>query len=254
VRFVAPRMEEGKAKIAEDDAIALETARAAGPSPLAGKHVVVTSGATAESVDPVRVLTNRASGKTGRAVAKACYVRGADVTLVHGVVGPRPVAVDPEVPPRPDIAYADLRRVEDTAEMIDAAMDASGDADALVSAAAISDYTMDAVAEKIRSGNDELTLELIPTSKLLDGVRNAHPDLPIVGFKVETNGDDDAMVAAAREVVERVGLSFMVANDASVMGAEETRALFVRPNDVSEFVGTKPGLGLRVADELAGEL
>ena len=254
VRFVDPRMEEGKAKIAENDAIALAAARAAGPSPLAGKHVVVTSGATAESVDPVRVLTNRASGKTGRAVAKACYVRGADVTLVHGVVGPRPVAVDPELPPRPDIAYADLVRVEDTREMIDAAMDAAAGADALVSAAAISDYTMDAVAEKIRSGDDDLTLELIPTSKLLDGVREAHPDIPIVGFKVETSGDDDAMVAAAREVVERVGLSFMVANDASVMGAEETRALFVGADGVSEFVGSKPELGLRVANELADEL
>ena len=175
-------------------------------------------------------------------------------TVFSTLVGPRPVAVDPELPPRPDIAYADLVRVEDTREMIDAAMDAAAGADALVSAAAISDYTMDAVAEKIRSGDDDLTLELIPTSKLLDGVREAHPDIPIVGFKVETSGDDDAMVAAAREVVERVGLSFMVANDASVMGAEETRALFVGADGVSEFVGSKPELGLRVANELADEL
>ena len=254
VHVVEPRHEEGKAKIAEDDAIAVETARAAGPSPLAGRHVVVTSGATAEAVDPVRVLTNRASGKTGRAVAKACYVRGADVTLVHGLVGPRPVAVDPELPPRPDIAYADLRRVEDTASMIETALEAADGADALVSAAAISDYTMDAVAEKIRSGNDDLSLELIPTSKLLDSVRAAHPGLTMVGFKVETSGDDDAMVEAAREVRERVDLAFMVANDASVMGAEETRALVVREDDVGEFQGTKPGLGLRVADELAEEL
>jgi len=237
VGFVDPRIEEGKAKVAENDAIVLETARVAGPSPLSGRRVVVTSGATSEAVDPVRVLTSRASGKTGRAVARACYARGAVVTLVQD---------------GPEVAYADVRQVETTEEMISAVLDAATDADALVSAAAIADYTMDAVAEKIRSGKDDVTLDLEPTPKLLDRVREAHPDLTMVGFKVETSGDDDAMVEAAREILDRVGLAFVVANDVSVMGAEETRTLFVREDDVSEFTGSKASLGLRVADELAG--
>jgi phosphopantothenoylcysteine decarboxylase/phosphopantothenate--cysteine ligase len=138
--------------------------------------------------------------------------------------------------------------------MIEVAMAAVDDADALVSAAAISDYTMDAVAEKIRSGNEDMSIDLMPTPKLLDRVREAHSDLTMVGFKVETSGDDDAMVEAAREVVDRVDLAFMVANDASVMGEDATRVLFVRPADVDEFEGDKAGLGLRVAEELAGEL
>ena len=238
IRFVEPRIEEGKAKIAENDAIALETARAAGPSPLSGQHVVVTSGATKEPIDPVRILTSRASGKTGRAVARACYARGADVTLVHD---------------GPDVPYADVRRAGTTEEMIDAVESAAATADALVSAAAISDYTMDAVAEKIRSGKEDVTLDLMPTPKLLDRIREAYPDLTMVGFKVETSGDDDAMVEAAREILERVGLAFVVANDASVMGEAETRTLFVRANSVSTFRGSKADLGLRVADELAEE-
>ena len=239
IDFVPPRIEEGKAKIAENDAIALAAARAAGPSPLEGRHVVVTSGATKEPIDPVRILTNRASGRTGRAVAQACYARGANVTLVHD---------------GPDVAYADVRRAGTTEEMIDAVQSAAATADALVSAAAISDYTMDAVGEKIRSGQDSLELDLLPTPKLLDRIRDAYPDLTMVGFKVETSGDDDEMVAAAREIIERVDLAFVVANDASVMGAEETRTLFVRTNSVETFRGSKAGLGLRVADELAGEL
>jgi len=236
VNFVDPRIEEGKAKLAEDDTIALETARAAGERPLAGSHVVVTSGATTERIDPVRVLSNRASGKTGRAVAKGLYVRGADVTLVHD---------GHEVP------YASVESVESAGGMIEAVEAAVEGADALVSAAAISDYTVEAASEKIRSGQDDLTLDLQATPKLIDTIRAAHPSLPIVGFKVESSGDDEAMIEAARDLLERVDLSFVVSNDASVMGEDETRTLFVSANGTSEYQGDKAGLGLRVADELA---
>ncbi|MFB6228365.1 MAG: bifunctional phosphopantothenoylcysteine decarboxylase/phosphopantothenate--cysteine ligase CoaBC [Halobacteriales archaeon] len=240
VPFVDPRIEEGKAKIASVDTIALETARAAGASPLAGTQVVVTAGATAEPIDPVRVLTNRASGKTGRAVARACRARGADVTLVHGRGD-----FDGAVP------WADLRRVETGAEMREAVDAVAGNADALVSAAAIGDYSVDAAGEKLRSGREDLTLSLHPTPKLIDGVRERHPDLPIVGFKAETSGDDEEMITRSRQIMERAGLSFVVANDASVMGENETRAVFVHGDKTGVFEGTKAGLGARVAEELA---
>ncbi|QLG26448.1 bifunctional phosphopantothenoylcysteine decarboxylase/phosphopantothenate--cysteine ligase CoaBC [Halorarum halophilum] len=240
VRFVDPRVEEGKAKLATEEAIVTETARVAGDRPLDGKHVVVTSGATSERLDPIRVLTNRASGRTGRAVARACYARGADVTLLHD---------GGEVP------YAEVVSVTSTAEMTEAAVVACEDADALVSAAAISDYTVDGSDEKIRSGAESLTIELTPTPKLVDTVREEYPDLAIVGFKAETEGDDEALVGRAREILDRAGLSFVVANDASVMGEEGTRAFVVRGEDASEaFEGSKLELGLRVADELAGEI
>jgi phosphopantothenoylcysteine decarboxylase/phosphopantothenate--cysteine ligase len=238
VAFVDPRIEEGKAKIASEAAVVLEAARAAGDRPLSGEHVVVTGGSTSEPVDPVRVVTNRASGKTGRAVAKACYARGADVTLVHD---------------GPAVPYAETRRVETAAEMLEAVTDLTDDADALVSAAAIGDYTVEAADEKIRSGQD-LTLELSPTPKLIDEVRAAHPDLPIVGFKVETGGDDEAMVSAARSTLERADLSFVVANDAGVMGEATTRVLVVRADDVREFEGSKADAGGVVAEELLAEL
>ena len=244
VDFVDPRIEEGKAKLASEDAIVTATARATTPATLADRHVVVTSGATTESVDPIRTLSNRASGRTGREVARACYVRGADVTLVHD---------GPEVP------YADVRRVESAAAMLDAVQsavagdDGSSPADALVSAAAISDFTVETASEKIRSG-EALTLDLEPTPKLIDTVRDAHPDLTIVGFKAETSGDDDAMIERARELRDRVDLAFVVANDATVMGADETRALFVFEASTETYAGSKAGLGGRVADALATAL
>ncbi len=239
VRFVDPRIEEGKAKIAEHDTIALETARAAGDRPLAGVNAVVTSGATTESIDPVRILSNRASGKTGRAVAKGLYVRGADVTLVHD---------------GPTVPYARVSSVESADEMLAAVEAAVDDADVLISAAAISDYTVDQAPEKLRSGQEDLHLDLEPTPKLIDTIREANPSLPIVGFKVETEGGDDDQIEAARELLDRVDLAFVVSNDASVMGANETRAFVVTETDASEFSGDKSGLGLRVAEELAAVL
>ena len=238
VDFADPRIEEGKAKIAAEEAIVTATARAVGPSPLSGREVVVTSGATREPVDPVRVLTTRASGRTGRAIARACHARGADVTLVHD---------------GDDVPYADTVRVETAAETLDAALDAATTADAFVSAAAIGDFTVDAADEKLRSG-EERTLRLRPTAKVLDEVRERRPDLPVVGFKLETASGDDALVAAARETAERVGLAFVVANAADAMGGAETRALLVDGDDAVEYVGDKAGLGARVADRLVDVL
>jgi len=239
VEFVDPRIEEEKAKIATEAAIVTATARATDDQPLSGEHVVVTAGATTESVDPVRTLSNRSSGRTGRAVARACYVRGADVTLVHD---------------GPDVPYATVEQVESATEMTEAARRVADSADALVSAAAISDYTVEQAPEKIKSGQGELTLRLQPTPKLIDAVRADQPTLPIVGFKVETEGDDETLVERAREIRERTGLAFVVANDASVMGDDETRALLVDTDSATEYVGDKAGLGARVADELGDQL
>jgi phosphopantothenoylcysteine decarboxylase/phosphopantothenate--cysteine ligase len=244
VEFVDPRLEEGKAKVATEAAIVTGVARAVGSRPLDGRHVVVTAGATAERIDPVRVLTNRSSGRMGRALARACHVAGAAVTLVHGTGSSRPDV---------DAHYADVEWVESAAEMLETTRAACADADALASAAAISDFTADAADEKIRSG-DARTLDLRPTPKLLDGVREAYPDLPIVGFKTETSGDDEAMVAEARRIMDRSDLSFVVANDASVMGSEGTRALVVTRSDSEPFAGSKLALGDRIVDELAAEL
>jgi phosphopantothenoylcysteine decarboxylase/phosphopantothenate--cysteine ligase len=238
IEFVDPRIEEGKAKIATEEAIVLEVARAVGDWPLAGRHVVVTSGPTSEAIDPVRVITNRASGRTGRAIAQACYVRGADVTLVH----------DGE-----EVPYAEVLSIESAAEMLDAVRSVAGEADALVSAAAIGDFTVESEPEKIRSGQ-KLTLELDPTPKLIDTIREEHPELPIVGFKLETADDDEAMTNQARETLQRADLSFVVANDASVMGAETTRVLLVSPDDVAVAEGTKAEVSSRIADTLVEEL
>ena len=240
VTFADPRIEEGKAKIAPEAEIVTEVARATTQDSLSGAHVVVTAGATKERIDPIRILTNRASGKTGRAVARALYVRGAKVTLVQD---------------GPDVPYADVVAVETADEMMEACRRTAATADALISAAAISDFTADAVDQKIRSGSP-LSVDLRPTPKLIDSVREAYPDLPIVGFKAETSGDDAAMVAEAERIRDRVDLAFVVANDASVMGDDETRVLLVGAagSEPETAAGSKDRVAGRIADRLAAAL
>lgn len=232
ISVVPPRIEEGKAKIATADTIALETARATEPYPLAGTHVVVTSGATAEPIDPVRVLTNRASGRTGRAVAKGIYVNGGRVTLLHN---------------NGAVPYADVRSVETAAEMTAAAIEAASKADALVSAAAISDYTVEPADKKLPSGAD-VSLDFEPTEKLVDSVREAHPELPIVGFKLES--DPTTLPESARSLRDRVGMEFVVANDSAALGGDQTAVELVFEHETKSFEGSKAALGLKVAEEL----
>jgi phosphopantothenoylcysteine decarboxylase/phosphopantothenate--cysteine ligase, prokaryotic len=237
IEFAAPRLAEGKAKIAAEEDIVTAVARATTATPLTGSHVVVTAGATAEAIDPIRVLTNRASGKTGRAVARACHVRGADVTLVHD---------------GPSVEYADVIQVETADSMIEATVEASRTADAVVSAAAISDFTVDPAEKKLRSGSP-IQLDLRPVPKLIGTVREARPDLPIVGFKAETETTDSGLIEQARRVQDRSDLAFVVANDASVMGADETRVLLVGQGDdtdADEVVGPKPTVAAAIADRL----
>ncbi|MDY6775119.1 MAG: bifunctional phosphopantothenoylcysteine decarboxylase/phosphopantothenate--cysteine ligase CoaBC [Halobacteria archaeon] len=240
VGVIPPKIEEDKAKLADKEDIAMECERFLSHGPLEGKRVVVTSGRTEEAVDPVRVLTTRSSGKMGRAIAEEAYVRGADVSIVHNY--------DDEV------RYADSVEVESAHEMIDAALEEVEEGcDIFVSAAAISDYTVDTSDSKISSGKD-LVLDMEKVPKLIDQVRDEVPDAYIVGFKAETGLDEDDLVGEAEKVMERASLDLIVANDASVMGDDETSVRILGVDGVETQRGSKTEVAKRILDEVEGSL
>lgn len=218
VVIAGPVIEEGKAKIANTGDIVRWVERALGDASLAGMRVLITGGATAEPIDPVRMITSRASGKMGIALTHEAFRRGADVTLVHrGSVGCSGIS---EI------------YVETAGEMTDAVLgklEADGGYDLLISAAAISDYTLDPSAGKIPSGS-QLTLNLRPTEKLLEAVRDRHPDLVVVGFKLETAGGD-ALIRRAKEAMDRYGLDMIVANTVENMGGDEGEVWILSKNN-----------------------
>ncbi len=239
VNFADPVVEEGKAKIADTETIIVEVERAVDLKPLEGKHIIVTSGGTREQIDPIRIITNLSSGKTGESVARGCYIKGAKVSLVHS---------------GKNIPYVDTHQVQSAEEMIERVIDLSREADVLVSAAAISDYGMDPLEQKLRSGRESIQLELHQKPKLLDAVRKEFPDMVIVGFKAEMVEDQKIVLERSKELLERVGLAFVVANNARVMGLEDTEVKIIRREEVMEVEGSKKAIGLKIAEEISKEI
>lgn len=237
--LIDPRIEEGKAKIADSSRIVLEVERLLGPGDLKGKKILITSGSNAERVDPIRILTNRASGKTGIALALEAYRRGADVTLIHRFLQDLPGVRQ---------VYA-----ESAQEMYGAVLaELAAGYDALISAAAVADYTLDASEEKIKSGQ-ELILRLKPTRKILKAVRAAYPDLKIVGFKAETNVSEDELLSRAEASMRSSDLNLVIANDVSRggMGTDENRVVIIdRGGRLRSVEGRKNEIAQSIVDAL----
>ncbi len=173
--------------------------------PLDGRRVVVTAGPTREPLDPVRVITNRSSGRMGFDVAAAAWERGAEVVLIAG-----PTSLEPPAGPS-------IRRVDTTAQMEAAVREELPSADLLVMAAAPADYRSVEVASRKRArGEGSLSLTLEPTADILASTRGSRkPGAVIVGFALET-GD---AVARGRGKLERKDLDLIVINDATEPGA-----------------------------------
>ena len=210
-----------------------------GPQPLAGRHVIVTSGPTHEPIDPVRYIANRSSGRQGHAIAAALAALGARVTLISG-----PVSV-------PAPAGVTLRRIESAAQMLRACQDALP-ADAAVFAAAVADWRVANAAEgkiKKQPGQAAPTLELVPNPDILATIAAAGPARPklVVGFAAETND----LLDNARSKLRRKNADWIVANDVSpatgIMGGEENKIHLVTAGGVEDW----PRLG---KDEVARRL
>ena len=171
---------------------------------LLGRHIVVSAGGTQEAIDPVRVVTNRSSGKQGYAFAEAARDRGARVTLVSaaGLANPAGVSVV---------------KVESARQMLAAVSDALRDkADALVMAAAVADWEpVSAAGQKMKkvAGQDILTIDMKKTPDILAEV-GALPGIK-VGFAAET----EDLLANARAKLEGKKLDMIVANDVSATDA-----------------------------------
>ncbi|MGD0953499.1 MAG: bifunctional phosphopantothenoylcysteine decarboxylase/phosphopantothenate--cysteine ligase CoaBC [Methanotrichaceae archaeon] len=238
IAVVDPRIEEGKAKIADKERIVLEVERALGPKDLASKRILITSGSNAEKIDPIRILTNRASGRTGVEIGLEAYRRGGEITIVHRY--------------RMGLPFREVY-AESAQEMLDAVLsELESGYCALISAAAIADYTMDPMEEKIKSGQD-LVLRLKPTKKMIKEVRSAYPDLKIVGFKAETDVSDDELVKRATESMKSADLDFVVANDVGSggIGCEDNRVHIINRQGGSTLVqGKKSLIARKIVDSL----
>jgi phosphopantothenoylcysteine decarboxylase / phosphopantothenate---cysteine ligase len=235
--------DEGIGRMAEPEEIisSLEGVVARGRD-LAGRRVLVTAGPTWEPLDPVRFVGNRSTGKMGFAVAGEAARRGAAVTLVTGPSSePEPVGVR-------------VVRVTTAAEMREAVLDRVSEVDAVVKAAAVSDFRPERVAPaKIKKESGPPDIRLVPTQDILRELGARKGERVLVGFAAETNG----LEQAGRRKLSEKNLDLIVVNEVgrpgTGFGSLTNRALIMAADgdDVPLRTWTKAELAVAICDRLA---
>ena len=223
VEFVGPRIEEGKAKIAETgDIVAAAIQRLAGKNDFSGLRVLVTSGATMEHLDPIRIITNKSSGKMGVAIAKEALSRGAQVSFIYGSMT--------ENPP----LQAELLKVETTKQMYDAVVSElkSKKYDAVIAVAAASDWMPEnpqpnkIPTHAVRS----LDVRLKPTPKIIDNIKKVSPNTFLIAFRAEYKLPHHQLIESAYKRLVQADADLIVVNDVGKKGAgfeTDTNEVFI---------------------------
>jgi phosphopantothenoylcysteine decarboxylase/phosphopantothenate--cysteine ligase len=195
---------EGKGRLAEPAAIVAELERMLSAGDLAREKILITAGPTQEPIDPVRMVTNRSSGKMGFAIARAAWRRGAQVRMIAG-----PSAIET---PR------NVERIDTSSavEMLDATAHNFAWSTALVMAAAIADFRpANPAARKLKKNSAGLTIAMTPIADELPRLTARKGSRIVVGFAAET----DDLIANARDKLRRKRLDLIVANDVTQEGA-----------------------------------
>lgn len=174
---------------------------------LLGTNILVTAGATSESIDPVRYITNHSTGKMGYALAKSAMLRGANVTLVSG-------SVSVEKPP-----FVNFISVVSAEDMFNAVVDNFSEMDIVIKAAAVADYTPESVAtEKVKKveGVDSMSIPLKRTKDILQYLgANCNDNQFLCGFSMETEN----MIENSRKKLIKKNIDLIVANNLKVAGS-----------------------------------
>jgi len=226
VEFVEPRIQEGKAKIAATEEIVNAAIRRLSAKDMTGARVLVTAGPTIEYIDPVRVISNKSSGKMGIAVAEEALSRGAQVTLIYGQgTAPPPYGMK-------------IRRAETTKQMYDLVLSELKTVryDVLIATAAAADFAPESSwEEKIDSHTvREFKVKLRSLPKIIDQVKKISPKTFLVAFKAEYKVSDRELVERARKRLRSSQADFIVANDVGREGAgfqADTNEVFIVGKD-----------------------
>ena len=234
--------DEGKGKMPEPEILYEHILRScACKQDMKGLKVLVTAGPTQEAVDPVRFLTNHSSGRMGYSIAKACMLRGADVTLVTGRT-----ALTPPL-------FVDVVPVVSAKDMYDAVISRSDEMDIIIKAAAVADYRPVHVAEeKVKKSDGSFSLELERTDDILKYLgEHKKPGQFLCGFSMETEN----MLENSRKKLEKKHLDMIAANNLKVPGAgfETTTNIItiITPNSVKELeLMSKDDAAFRLLDEI----
>ncbi|WP_456326641.1 bifunctional phosphopantothenoylcysteine decarboxylase/phosphopantothenate--cysteine ligase CoaBC [Palaeococcus sp. (in: euryarchaeotes)] len=215
VEFIGPRFEEGKAKVASIEEIIYHVIKKLHKKDLTGKKVLITAGATREYLDPIRFITNKSSGKMGVALAEEAELRGAEVTLIK-TKGSVPSFVENQI---------EVETVEEMLQVIESELKRR-EYDIVILAAAVGDFTPKEKAQKKIKSGKELILELVPTPKIIQRVKEIAPDVFLVGFKAEYGVGEEELIAQARRQIEKAKSDVVIANRGEVAFGSEVNEVY----------------------------
>lgn len=204
IDFVSPLMIEGKAKAAEPEDILEYVLKKFGISPkLQNKRILMTAGPTIEYIDPIRIITNHSTGKTGVLLASGLISGGAKVTLIYGP--------GQEKPPK----GAKVIPVKTVMEMFTAVKkEMKKKFDVVILAAAASDYVpTKSNKSKIKSTSKQMIVKLQRAPKIIDQIKKIQKDVFLVGFKAETNLTKINLQKVARKKLQESKADMIIAND-----------------------------------------
>lgn len=197
---------------------------------LSGKKILITAGGTIEDIDPVRFISNRSSGRTAFAFAKAFIAMGADVHIIAGNISER--ALDDFTSTFTD---SQITKVRSAADMKKAVDENFNDCDLLFMCAAVADYKPNYSNHKIKKTGDNLSLELSRTDDILCSINNSDNKI-IVGFAAETDNVEEY----ARRKLEKKSLDFVIANkvcgEESAIGGEKSSLMLFSKGKNEPFI------------------
>ncbi len=203
----------GLGRFPDPSSIMEEIRRILSDHDLEGLKALITAGPTIEWIDPVRIVTNRSTGKMGYALARAAWRRGAEVTLVTG-----PTHLDPP-------EGIEVITVNTAEEMREAVLNNYREKDMVIKAAAVSDYKpLRKMQEKEKKKGIPITVEMIPTPDILAELGKDKGDITLVGFAAETTDH----IANAMDKIKKKNLDLIVVNDVS----REDRGFAADSNEV----------------------
>ncbi|MDY3000667.1 MAG: bifunctional phosphopantothenoylcysteine decarboxylase/phosphopantothenate--cysteine ligase CoaBC [Romboutsia timonensis] len=196
----------GKGKLASPETIVDEVVKLLSKDQdLKGKSIIVTAGPTVESIDPMRYITNRSTGKMGYSIAKEAIERGADVTLITGPTN--------LTPPQ---NLKKLIKIESANDMYEAVLENLDENDVVIKSAAVADYKPKNYSnKKIKKSDDDLVIELDRNKDIAQEIGKIKNNKILVGFAAETND----LIENASLKIKKKNLDFIVANDLTKEGA-----------------------------------
>jgi len=214
IDFVSPNMIEGKAKAPEpEDVLHFILTKFGQSKILKGKKVLMTAGPTIEKIDPIRVITNHSTGKTGVLLASELVSAGAKVTLVYGPGITEPPKGAKIIP---------VQTVTDMFNEVKKQMKKKFDI--VILAAAASDYIPKSqYSKKIKSTKNSLTIELKKAPKIIDHIKKLQKDVFLIGFKAETDISKKELVVRAKQKLRDSKANMIIANDIGEKYFKDTR-------------------------------